>query len=76
MSYQRLKLASFDFFLPFFAFSAQIAVHMTSASSWLPSMFVLVQDHVTIGILAGVERSTTRTPVVVIQLKLKAPSSL
>lgn len=30
-----------------FAFSAQFALHLNSARSWLSSMFILVQEHAT-----------------------------
>lgn len=49
-------------FLFFLAFSAQTALHINSY--WFPSMFDLVQEHATPGVLTkSAESCTTRAPV-------------
>lgn len=49
----------------FSSFSAQMSLHVITTSCRLPSMFILVQGHATVGILARfLGLSTSRPPVI------------
>lgn len=65
------------------AFSAQMSLHMNSTSCCLPSMFVLVEEQVAVGVLAeSAGSSTSRPPVLtdqsfsVLSVIIYAPSRL
>ena len=53
------KLSAFLFL--FLTFLLQTALHINSISSWLSSMFVLVQEHMIIGGICGVDSRLSHT---------------